>query len=172
MNTVGQLASGIWEDLGSPETPSVIYVSGWIGSTRSLGKLNMLLDTCFVVDTAGMHSGESYAFGAGQTGYYDAGDYFPALGNTEQAIVSEIYKADFYDKKIRDTLNGIFEGSGAQVDWSELREGDTTIRRSNRNEVAKVYRGLLNDSRGELNRLVAFYKENLSKPRQVAGDDA
>jgi len=166
MNTVGQLASGIWEDLGSPTTPSVTSVSGWLGSDRGVGKLNVLLGTTFYVDNSGYHAGEYFDAG-GYSGQYVAGDYFPALGNVEAAIYGEIYKQDFYVKKIRDVMNGILEGTGTNLDWSELSEGDTTIRRSNRNEVAKTYRGLQQDSQTELNKLVGYYRQNLSSPSQI-----
>lgn len=166
MNSVGQLASGIWTDLGEPSSPSLYYISGWIGSDRALGKVNVQLGTEFYVDVSGSHAGESFNAG-GYSGFYVAGDFFPAIGNVEAAIMAEIYKYDYYDKKIRDAMNSIVEGTGVAVDWSELSEGDTTIRRSNRNELAKTYRGLQQDSRTELNRLVGYYRENLSTPRDV-----
>lgn len=166
MNTVGQLASGIWDDLGQPATPSVIYISGWIGSDRGLGKLNVLLGKEFIVDNSGAYAGISYDNG-GYSDTYQAGDFYPALGNVEAAIYAEIYKYDFYDKKIRDTLNGIFDATNTSVDWSELSEGDTTIKRSNRSEVAKTYRGMQQDSRSELNKLVGYYRQNQALPSQV-----
>ena len=166
MNTVGQLSSGIWEDLGQPTTPSAIYISGWIGSDRGLGKLNVLLGREFIVDASGAFAGTTYDAGD-SVRTYDAGDFYPALGNVEAAIYAEIYKYDFYDKKIRDTLNGIFDATSAAVDWSELTEGDTTIKRSNRSEVAKTYRGMQQDSRLELNRLVGYYRQNRALPSQV-----
>ncbi len=171
MNTVGLLASGIWEDLSSPTTPTVIMISGYVGSDRTVGKVNLLIGTQFLVDTTGAYAGTTYDAG-GYTGIYQAGDYYPALGNTEAAIFSEVYKQDYYDKKIRDALNGIIDAAGTDIDWTELSEGDTTIRRSNRNEVAKTYRGMQADSRHELQKLVGYYRSNLSGPRQVAGDDA
>lgn len=173
MNTVGQLASGIWVDLNEPQTPSITYISGWIESSRGLGKLNLLLDTCFGVDVSGLHAGETYYAGHGYSGTYGAGDFYPTMGQAEISIYTEVYKADYYDKAIRDAMNGLISvGSGSAVDWNELREGDSVIKRSNRNELAKTYRLLLNDSKAELNRLVGFYKQNLARPRQVAGDDA
>ena len=166
MNTVGQLASGIWDDLGQPITPSMTYISGWIGSDRGLGKLNVLLGQEFIVDSAGAFANSTYTSG-GVSGVYQTGDFYPVLGNVEAAIYAEIYKYDFYDKKIRDTLNGIFDATNTAVDWSELSEGDTTIKRSNRSEVAKTYRGMQQDSRLELNKLVGYYRQNRALPSQV-----
>lgn len=166
MNSVGQLASGIWEDLGSPTTPTVIAISGWIGSDRAVGKLNVLLGTEFIVDVSGYYNGQYFDAG-GYSGQYVPGDYYPAFGNVEAAIFGEIYKFDYYAKKIRDVMNGILEGTAAEVDWSELSEGDTTIRRSNRSEVAKTYRGMQQDSTAELQKLVGYYRENKALPREV-----
>jgi hypothetical protein len=166
MNSVGQLASGIWEDLDSPDTPTVTSISGWVGSDRALGKLNALLGTEFIIDSAGYYNGQYFDAG-GYSGQYVPGDYYPAFGNVEAAIMGEVYKYDFYAKKIRNVMNGILEGTGTNVDWSELSEGDTTIRRSNRNEVAKTYRGLQTDSNNELQRLVGYYRQNKALPREV-----
>lgn len=170
MNSVGDLASGIWEDLGEPQTPSVVYISGWVSSSRGLGKLNTLLNTCFCQDSSGIHAGEPYVT-CQVTGYYEPGDFYPAMNSEEIAIYTEIYKADYYDKKIRDALNGIIDTSGTNIDWNELREGDSVIKRSNRNEIAKVYRSLLLDSKSELQKLVGYYRGNASNPSQVAGED-
>jgi hypothetical protein len=166
MNTVGQLASGIWEDLGQPANPSVTYISGWLGSDRGVGKLNVQLGKEFIVDISGANAGQTYEAG-GYSGVYQPGDFFPALGSVEAAIYAEIYKYDYYDKKIRDALNGILDTTNPELDWQELSEGDTTIRRSNRNEVVKTYRGLQQDSRSELNKLVGYYRQNLSNPSQI-----
>lgn len=168
MNSVGQLASGIWDDLGQPQNPSVTYISGWLGNDRSIGKLNLLLDTEFIIDYAGAYAGQTYDAG-GYTGVYQQGDIYVALGNTEAAIYSEIYKQDYYDKKVRDAVNGLLDqgSSGAANDWINLSEGDSTITRTNRSELIKTYRGLQTDSRSDLDKLVGYYKSNQADPRQV-----
>lgn len=168
MNSVGLLASGIWDDLNQPETPSINYISGWIGTDRAIGKLNLLINTDFIIDNQGVYENTEFDAG-GYSGVYQKGDFYPALGNTEAAILAEIYKYSYYDLKIRDVLNGIF-ASGSAVDWNELTEGDTTIRRSNRNEVAKTYRGLQSDSKDDLKRLVDYYRSNISGPSQITLD--
>ncbi len=135
-----------------------------------MGKLNNVLGTEFIVDTQGVYAGEYYNAGSG-SGQYLPGDFYPAFGNTEESIYAEMYKIDYYEKKIRDALNGIMEVSDT-VDWIELSEGDTRIRRNNKNEVAKTYRSSQSEARKELQKLIGYYRENRSLPRQVAGDDA
>lgn len=166
MNSVGQLASGVWDDLGQPINPSVTYISGWMGSDRGIGKLNAYLNQQFLVDTTGAYAGVSYDAG-GYSGIYQPGDFYPAFGNIEAAIYAEVYKADYYEKKIRDSLNGILDGGNDAGDWTALAEGDTKIERSNRSELLKTYRGHLQDTRVELQRLVGYYRQNLSDPRAV-----
>ncbi len=168
MNSVGQLASGIWDDLGQPQSPSVTYISGYIGSDRCVGKVNALINTNFIIDDVGNYIGTSFDAGNGQSGVYAPGDYYPYLGNVEAAIIAEVYKGDYYAKKIRDALNMILDsGSDPSYDWSELQEADSKISRSNRNEVLKTYRGLASDNRSELQKLVGYYRQNLATPRGV-----
>ena len=45
------------------------------------------------------------------------------------------------------------------------------ITRTNKNELAKTYRGLANDSKEELDKLVTSYSLYQSQPVQVAGED-
>ena len=59
----------------------------------------------------------------------------------------------------------------SSVDFLSLREGDTVITRTNKNELAKTYRGLANDAREEMERLVTSYNLYQAAPVQVAGID-
>lgn len=94
----------------------------------NLGTLNVLLNTTF----SGV-SGE--------------------LEEEEEAIFRQLYLVNYYKKRTRDTLRGIDES----VDWQSIQEGDSRITRTNKNEVAKTWRGLAADSRLELNKLVDKY---------------
>jgi len=171
MNTVGKLAYGIWQDLDSPTTPSVTFISGWIGAERGVGQLNTLLNLEIIVDEDGVHAGELFVIGD-CSGVYEVGDFYPILGNTEKAIYTELYKVDYYQKKVRDSLAGILEGGDSlSTDWTSLTEGDTIIRRVNKNEVAKTYRNMSKDSRAYLDNLVSDYNRNTSMPNQVTFED-
>lgn len=173
MNSVGELASGIWDDLGEPDSPSITSISGWLGSARGIGKLNVLLDIDVCIDKSGINAGNTYCY-CGTEYQYQSGDFYPALSSQEESIYASIYLTDYYEKQIRDALNGLIISSVSSVsamDWSELREGDTSIKRSNKNEVAKVYRGLLSDTKSQLNRMVDAYHSNKLDPMQVAGSD-
>jgi len=74
---------------------------------------------------------------------------------------------EFYNKKSRQVLRGV----DSSVDFISLREGDSMITRTNKNELAKTYRGLANDAKEELDKLVTSYSLYQSQPVQVAGED-
>ena len=78
-----------------------------------------------------------------------------------------MYLYEFYVKKTRQVLRGI----DSSVDFVTLREGDTVITRTNKNELAKTYRSLANDAREEMEKLVTAYNIYQAAPIQVAGED-
>jgi hypothetical protein len=84
-----------------------------------------------------------------------------------EAIYKQMYLYEFYTKKTRQVLRGV----DSSVDFVTLREGDTMITRTNKNELAKTYRGLANDARDEMEKLVTSYNIYRSAPVQVAGED-
>ena len=85
----------------------------------------------------------------------------------ERSIYKQMYLYEFYTKKTRQVLRGV----DSSVDFLTLREGDTMISRTNKNELAKTYRSLANDAKVELNQLVDSYKIFQAAPVQVAGFD-
>lgn len=122
------------------------YLSGWLGN--NIGLLNTKLFTSFGVD----------------------GIYFTptgSFGQEEASIYKQMYMHEFYTKKARQVLRGI----DSSVDFITLREGDTSITRTNKNELAKTYKSLANDARTEIDKLVAAYNIYKAAPLQVAGID-
>lgn len=122
------------------------YISGWLGN--NIGLLNTKLFTNFSVDD---------------------GSFVPTgeFRQEERSIYKQMYLYEFYTKKTRQVLRGI----DSSVDFITLREGDTMITRTNKNELAKTYRGLANDAREEMERLVSAYNIYQAAPVQVAGED-
>lgn len=122
------------------------YISGWLAN--NVGMLNTRLYTSFDV----------------------SGSYFTPTGSfkqEERAIYKQMYLHEFYNKKSRQVLRGV----DSSVDFISLREGDSMITRTNKNELAKTYRGLANDAKEELDKLVTSYSLYQSQPVQVAGED-
>lgn len=122
------------------------YISGWLAN--NIGLLNTKIYSQFSVD------GQNFV----PTGTFQ---------QEERAIYKQMYLYEFYTKKTRQVLRGI----DSSVDFVTLREGDSMITRTNKNELAKTYRGLANDAREEMERLVTSYNIYQACPVQVAGED-
>lgn len=122
------------------------FISGWL--SNNVGKLNNKIFTSFSV------SGDSIT---------PTGDF----QQEEAAIYKQLYLHQFYTKKTRQVLRGV----DSTVDFITLREGDSSITRTNKNELAKTYRGLAHDAMAELDKLVTSYNMYQAVPVQVAGSD-
>ena len=149
----------VHEEIGDAAGYSFEYLAYWFAGNYNLGRLNSLIGTCYS--------------GSYNTGVYgELTDYTidPALGGDEQAIYQKIFEIDFYSKQSRNVLAGAAAyGSGS--DWISLREGDSSITRVNKNEVAKSYKMLVDSSKAELDKMVNSYLKFRAVPQQVAGDD-
>jgi hypothetical protein len=122
------------------------YISGWLAN--NVGLLNTKIYTQYSVENSNFVP----------TGTFQ---------QEERAIYKQMYLYEFYTKKTRQVLRGV----DSSVDFVTLREGDTMITRTNKNELAKTYRGLANDAREEMERLVSSYNIYQSAPVQVAGEE-
>jgi hypothetical protein len=92
----------------------------------------------------------------------------PNMGLEEASIYTQLYLQSYYISRAKKVLRNI----GNDADWIRIVEGDTTLVRTNKNEVSKAYRGLAKDAQEMTNSLVASYHQYLAQPTQVAGTDA
>ena len=122
------------------------YISGWLAN--NVGLLNTKIYSQYSVQNSNFEP----------TGFFQ---------QEERSIYKQMYLYEFYTKKTRQVLRGV----DSSVDFVTLREGDTMITRTNKNELAKTYRGLANDAREEMERLVSSYNIYQAAPVQVAGED-
>lgn len=130
------LASGTWEELGSPSAPSIGYISGWFTSYAGIGKLNNTLNTCY----SGM-----------------SGCLSPDIGAAESAIYKELYKISYYDGRIAAATNAALTDS-----WLELKDDVSSIKRHNKNEVAKTFVSLRKEAYENLKDMIFSYQQNNS----------
>lgn len=96
---------------------------------------------------------------------------FATTGNfklEEENILSHLYLKDYYTRQARVVLN---MGATGTMDWTRLTEGDTTIVRSNKVDLARTYRGLAKDAGESLEKLIYSYNSYQAMPRQTAGFD-
>lgn len=107
----------------------------------NLGKLNILLESC-----------------------YEGVD--PSWSEEEPDIYKMLFMKDFYTKKAAKALKGIDDG----VDFITVKEGDTVITKTNKNEVAKTYRGLAKDICDALDDAVFKYRQYNGQPVDIIPD--
>ena len=86
----------------------------------------------------------------------------------EASILNSLYLADYYTKQARSVLNLSITGV---TDWTRLTEGDTTIVRTNKVDLSRVYRNLAKDAAEEIKELVYAYNSYQAQPVQTAGFD-
>jgi hypothetical protein len=151
---VSTVATGIYRDEFDSDTgyQSISQISGWL--ENNVGLLNTQIYTAF--SGSGTADGDTAIQGTGKFLYEEAD------------IFKQLYLVEYYKKKTRSVLKGI----DSSVDFITLRDGDSTITRTNKNEIAKTYRGLANDAQARLDALTAKYNIYGAVPVQVAGADA
>lgn len=146
--SVTGFAYNIWDNEFDANTGvSETYISYWL--ENNIGNLNVLLNTEFVVS---------------------GGDFEPKFHPEESGIYTQYFLKEYYKKESRKVLQNITSPL-AGVDWISLTEGDTSIRRNNKNEVAKTLLQQSKDAGIELKDLVYKYNHYKAQPRQVAGFD-
>ena len=150
MGLLNDLAKEIFEcefdndsDLNSLQS-----IECWLES--NLGILNSLIDTSYCAET-------------------------PELDSEAQAIYKQLYLHHYYSKKARSALRGVMACSGASDSSGEvlsLKDGESRVSFMNKNETAKIIRGLANDAKSNIDYLVARYNMYQSEPRQIGGIEA
>jgi hypothetical protein len=165
-NQIGELASGILKyefdfiEDHAEQQAELLNISGSLVS--KIGELNILLNQNFCC----------------------TGDI--NLGCEEKTILEEIYLRDYNTKQARKILRGSYNSTISGIDassagWTELREGDTTIKRpasaipglfTNKLDLSKNFKALAAESEQKIKDLAYTYNMYGAVPRQVAGKDA
>jgi len=147
---LGVLATKIYDEelgfhTGQERTTEIGLISNWLEG--HLGELNTLIFTSF--------SG-----------------YNPENFNLEeQAILREMYLAEYNRKAHRNVLRGIV-GTDSSSDFQVIREGDSMIQKPNKNIAAKSLYDSYQSSQNKVKDLVYAYNLYGAKPSQVVGGDA
>ena len=94
----------------------------------------------------------------------------PNLDSEAQAIYKQLYLYNHYSKSARNALRGIVSTDSDSSDSvTSLSDGESRVTFVNRNETAKIIRGLANDHKANLDSLVGSYNMYQSEPRQIYG---
>lgn len=167
MNQLGGLAYHIWDiEFGDHSSAlererNALLISGYL--EVNLGQLNTLLNTDFYLDKT-------------------EDKVEPVMRYEEKAIFTQLYLKDYMQKQARNVLRNATVTSSATTttdgvtDWVELREGDTSIRRSiatstSKNASAKIFQDSSKDAMALLEKMVHSYNMYGASPIQVAGVD-
>ena len=128
------------------ELNSLQSIECWLEA--NLGLLNTMINTSFCVDAQ-------------------------ELDSEAQAVYKQLYLYNYYSKKARNALRGIIgtcETDSNSI--ASISDGESRVTFTNKNETAKVIRGLASDSKTSLDMLVGQYNMYQSEPRQVGGIEA
>jgi len=134
------LATFIWNDLGSPSDLSVPSIQTKLTSEAFLGQLNSLTANCYSLVT---------------------GDISPVLGNREQGIYAMMYEKDFYTRKLNQLM------AGDAIMWTRVQDGDSSIVRSDLVNVARLYRDMQKQLDEQLNMVIGSYRKGRAMPSSV-----
>ena len=152
-----QLVTNVYVDLGQPEDYPPVRITSWFVDDSNLGKLNNLIGTNF--------SGICYKDNNGIiTGY----GITPEPNNYQLSIYKMIFDCDYLKNQSRNLAKS---SATFGNDWTNLREGDSSITKINKNEISKNFRGLAQDCKAELDKAVKMYLKYNAIPDQVVGDD-
>ena len=127
---------GVYTELDEPENFSIAKISAWFLDNANVGKLNNLIGT----QISGVAYKDTYGV---VTGY----DLVPNPSNDQLAIYKMIFDCDYFKNQSKNLARG---ATTIGSDWTELREGDSSIKKINKNEISKNFRGLAQDCQAEL----------------------
>jgi len=146
MSVISDLALKIFQTEFDGDTGVMYnsYIEAWLNA--NLGQLNTRLNTSY--------SG------------VDA-----ELDLESQAIYKEIYLGNYYRKQSRNALRGLV-GNTNGSDILSLRDGNSSVTFTNKNEVAKVYKSFAEESDRKLEKLCHNYNMYQSEPLQLGGIEA
>ena len=147
-NTLHTIAQELYEDEfidHEDVTQAQIYM--WI--RNNLGKINVFLYTDFqIVDEV----------------------ITPPLGDEEKVILKEMYLERYYSKLARSALKGTL--SASTTEWIMIKDGDNTIQRMNKNEVAKNLRMLAGEHKHSRESMIKSYNAYQSYALDVEVGDS
>jgi hypothetical protein len=153
---LNDFVNNVSSDLGDRDDYSSTYLIGWFLDPANLGYLNNQIDGCYEVTPYLSNAGKVTGIGIE-----------PQLGNQEQSIYKANFDTFFYGREAKMALSGSYN-IGA---WTTLKEGNSTITRVNRSELARTYQGFRKDAQDNANNLVKQYLKSKSKAQSVDGTD-
>lgn len=140
----------IFKDLDEPSDLSIPAIMFWLRASTNLGVLNSLLGKNYYINTANLELEDSTLY-----------------TEKESAIYGKLYELYYVNKKIKENLGAAAIDSVTEV--TDTMGG--RIRRTSKNEIAKVYLQLRKDLALEFSNLLTDYGINAMTPLDVSGTD-
>lgn len=147
-NEILTLASGVYQELGSPSNISVGYISGWMTSSGSIGDLNNKLTVRF-----------GWSGAAPCIVSFDTGQ---GMDSDEQSIYTLVFKDSFYRQQALLALTS--------TNWTRIAEGDSSISRDGAAAYSKAYLAMADQNLKLLRLAIQDYKRAVSIPAQIVAD--
>ena len=146
------IADEVFRELGEPTTLSIPAISFWLRA--NVGQLNNYIHTEYSISSSDL-----------EIVFVDAATT-TEIGEEEKAILKKMYFIHFYDQKLRTHMTTMDTDTVLSV-----RDGDSSVTKINRNEIARSISAVKNQEYHELMRMIQAYTGTKAKPSQVAGDD-
>lgn len=146
------IADEVFRELGEPTTLSIPAISFWLRA--NVGQLNNYIHTDYSVSATDL---EIVLAEEAKT---------TEIGEEEKSILKKMYFMHFYDQKLRTHMTTMDTDTVLSV-----RDGDSSVTKINRNEIARSISAVKNQEYIELMRMIQSYTGTKAKPSQVAGDD-
>lgn len=133
-------ATQTYLELNEPSGISATYIKNWFLS--NVGNLNIVLNATY----------------SGVTGSIS-----PQISGDAQYIFKELFNIAYYSRLITQNLGA----NAYSTDFTEVKEGDSSIRRVSKNEIAKTYMTLKRQSQETLTDLIKMWRMNQCNPQSI-----
>lgn len=143
------IADEVYRELNEPTSLSIPAISYWLRA--NVGYLNNLIHTDYVINAKTLEMEDSNS---------------DEIGEEEKVILKKMYMIHYYDQRLRTHMTTMDTDTILSV-----RDGDSSVTKVNRNEIAKSIAVVKAQEYSELKTMVAAYTGTKAKPYQVAGDD-
>lgn len=92
--------------------------------------------------------------------------FTPDISGIDKAIYKALFNVAYWQRGVSSSL-----GAASYDTWTEIREFDSSVKRINKNELAKTYSSLLKNAQDDLKYIIYQYQKIKALPRQVVGND-
>ena len=161
---VVDIATEIFTELSEPASLSVESISYWL--RMNVGELNNHLNTSFRLDESSEINNNIDKEDREPSAFNSSLSFVAEIGPEEKAVLKKMYMVHYYERQLRSTL-----GAASNDPVVEVVSDGSKVRKINKNELSKTYTSLKKQEYDELIYMINCYKNRVSSPVQVAGND-